>query len=118
MASDNNTNLLKSFDKYSAISSIEFATQWLKASPATNITSLSLANNPELNYVEHLLKYYNAFYTNRSSLAEVGKWAKVFGLKLNPIVPLTEWLNFEIELCTKQCIRELNFGAESIDQII
>ena len=49
-----------------------------------------------------MAKDYNAFYTNRSSLAEVGKWAKVFGLKLNPIVPLTEWLNFEIELCTKQ----------------
>ena len=49
-----------------------------------------------------MAKDYNAFYTSRCLLDETNKWAKVFGLKLNNIVQFTEWLNFEIELCSKQ----------------
>lgn len=49
-----------------------------------------------------MAKDYNVFYTNRCGSTEIDKWAKVFGLRLSAIVPLTEWLNFEIELCSKQ----------------
>ena len=48
-----------------------------------------------------MAKDYNVFYTNRCGSTEIDKWAKVFGLRLSAIVPLTEWLNFEIELCSK-----------------
>lgn len=49
-----------------------------------------------------MAKDYNVFYTSRCLLEETTKWAKIFGIKLNNIEPFTEWLNFELELCSKQ----------------